>query len=85
MSLYAALSEFCVEIIGPPRSKMSQVIRRLIMVLESLLLQLLPLLLEVSQLFLLQYISEFLPNELQLLLIEYIDMLIDVIVEPGVI
>ena len=55
------------------------------MVLQRLLLQLLPLLLEIPQFFLLQHIGEFLPYKLQLLLIEYIDMLIDVIVEPGVI
>ena len=64
---------------------MRQVISRLIMILQSLLLQLLFLLFEIPQLLLLQNIGEFFPNELQFLLIKYIDMLVDVVIEPRVI
>lgn len=55
------------------------------MILQSLLLQLLLLLFEIPQLFLLQYIGEFFPYKLQLLLIKYINVLINIVVEPRVV
>ena len=82
--LQTALGKLRVQVVGPTRSLMCWKLSRLILALDCALLQLLFLLLEILQFLFLEHVSELFPDQFKFLLIENVDVVIDVIIEPWV-